>query len=96
MGTKGFYGPEEEINSQEPDQTFFFAPEEADFRIVAGKMRHNYCGGILFKYLQSWHFINRKTGRLRCITKGISLFLCIHHIGGLLRKKLIYRKEKYE
>jgi hypothetical protein len=90
-----FYGPEAEINSQELDQTYFFTPVEADFRIIAGKLRRNYCRGNLFNYMQSWHIINQKTGRLPFITKGISIFLWIHRVGGLFRKKFIYRKEKY-
>jgi len=90
-----FYGPEAEINSQGLDQTFFFTPVEADFRIIAGKMRRNYCRGNLFNYMRSWHFINQKTGRLPLITKGISIYLWIHHVAGSLRNKFIKRNEKY-
>jgi hypothetical protein len=90
-----FYGPEAELNAQELDKTFFFTPVDADFQIVAGKMRRNYCQGNLFRYIRSWHFINQKTGHLPFVTKVVSIFLWIHHVGGLLRKKFIYRKEKY-
>jgi hypothetical protein len=90
-----FYGPDAEINSQDLDKNYFFTPVEADFRIITGKMRHNYCRGNLFKYLQSRHFINQKTGLHPFITKGISIYLWIHHIGGLLRKKILYIYDKY-
>ena len=90
-----FHGPEAELNNKEVDQSYYFTPVEADFRIVAGKMRRNFCRGNLFKYLQSIHFINQKTGQFFLLTKGISAYLWVHHIGGLLRKKLIPKKEEY-
>jgi hypothetical protein len=90
-----FSGLEAEINHQELDKTFFFTPVEADFRFIAGKMRRNYCRGNLFMYMKSRHFINQKTGRSPFITKGISIFFWIYHVGGLLWKKILHVNNIY-
>jgi hypothetical protein len=48
-----FFGPEAQLNYQVTDQTFYFTPVDADFRMSEGKLKRNYGRGDAIRYLRS-------------------------------------------